>query len=224
MWNINMDINAIGIPIMFIVMGAIMLWFLLSGKRLWWLKATFVAVCCFVVFLLWHSVSFLSGWPTERQLSKKFEIHWIVVDEGTKGKDNGKIFVWATPLNDDYTAKKSETTEWWKFRFVPDKRKRTPVAYELPYSRELHEQAMKALEAIRKGRRIVGERGEGDGEGGGLGRKGKGKGEKGKGNPDLYHYTKNKNKMMFYDFPPAKLPPKPTEPQKPNFDGFRPIK
>lgn len=217
MWNINMDPNAIGIPIMFIVMGAIMLWFILSGRRLWWLKTIFVAICCFFVFLLWHSVSSLSGWPTERDLAGKFEVHWIVVDEGTTGQNNGKIYVWTTPLNDDLTEKEVKPTEWWKIKFTPTKRPGTPVATELPYSKELHEQALKALESIKIGQRVMGDGQPGDGEpGDGLPGEGKNKGKnKGKA---LYYYSKNKNKIMFYDFPAPKLPVKPAPQEKPKFD------
>lgn len=203
--ELDMDANAVGIPIMFIVIGAIMLWFLLSGKGWWWAKAILVAGCCFFVFLLWHSVSWISGWPCERQLPEKFQIHWLVVKEGSKkGNDDGGIYIWVTELNNDYLEKETKKQEWWNLKFVPTKRKGTPVAHKIPYSKELHKQALKVLKGIRSGRSMVGQRGKGDNKGFGKGEKGEMKG-KGKG---WYRYGKNKNKIMFYQMPNPKMPPK----------------
>ncbi len=89
----------------------------------------------------------------------------------------------------------------------------TPRVHVVPYSRELHQQANRALGMLRKGQRVFGNgkdfanarSGKGKGKGKGKGRFGDGKRSKDKGNPG---YSSVAQDPIFHELPPPKMPVK----------------
>jgi hypothetical protein len=197
-----MDVSAIGIPLAFLALMVVLCWWVVGAKGHWTLKIAVVAVSLGVSLILWNSVSSLSGWASKQELPERFLVHWAVIHEPSrdgKGGDGG-IYIWVTELDDNHEMKKNQSAVFTPNR--PDE----PRAYKLPYSRKLHEQLTQAMGKLRQGKPVVGRRDgiEGDGEDGdGDGEEGK---EKGKGK-NKGSFSK-KQKFMFYDLPPPKLPDK----------------
>jgi len=214
-----MDLNALGIPVAFVLLAALALWLIILGKGQWWLKMVFVSGILYFAICMWFSLGDLSGWPTNKAVPEKFLVHWMLVREGAKDnpKDTGHIYVWLTELDEEDKPKEEEPNPWI-LPFVSKQKASEPRAYRLPYSKQLHEQAAQVMQMLRAGKQVVGKRGDlaGDAGGGGEGEgKGKGKG-KGKGREDKGEGGKGTGEgslsqdqiFMFYELPPAKLPEK----------------
>lgn len=201
-----MDLNAVGIPLTFLVLCSMGLWLITYARGSWLIKLAFISICLYFSFLMWHSLSELSGWCTDSPMPKKSIIHWILVSEPSKSstKDQGGIFFWATEVDENneivrkmsilllrpFSSKKSETE---------------PRAYRLPYSEDLHEKSAKAMRELMKGKTLIGEReasgngGEGLNEGGLNGKNG------GKSNGGS---LSREQVLRIYELPTFKLPPK----------------
>jgi hypothetical protein len=194
-----MDNTIIGISITFVIISAMCLWYIILGKGYWWLKAIVVSVVLYFSLGLWHSVSSLSGWPTEQVLPEKFTVHWALVKEPSKlnTADSGSILMWASSIEEE------EQNENHLFPFKIKKRKE-PRVYKLPYSEQMHQKLAKAMQQIAQGKGVVGEKkgsGEKDGKGQGQAKAGK-EGQKG------YGSLSSEQDFIFYDLPPAILPSK----------------
>ena len=208
--------DTIGIPVAFVIISAILLWFVIGSKGNWLLKAVVIAATLCFSLGMWNSIEGLQGWPTKEPLPAKFLLHWAVIEEGNKQTDTpGNIYLWVEDLAD-----KKETTNW--FSFLPKEMTDKPRVYKIPYSRDVHEQLQKAMEGMKKGKRFVGENkggklgqeGEGEGKDGKNGQGGKGKGKgydkpgQGKQGPGGEFDFSQEQDIVFHELPPAKLPPK----------------
>jgi hypothetical protein len=213
-----MDLNAIGIPIAFILLAAIGLWLLIFAKGWWILKIFFMTLCLYFSIAVWLSLSQLSGWPSSSVLPEKFLINGIAVQEPslTNPNDKGNIYIWATELDNDFKAKKTEISSWL-MPFVSKKRPSEPRAYRLPYTDEMKEQLSQVSKMMKAGKPVVGERnkltgkGEGEGDGQGKGQGGKGQGGNGKGQGQgkgKGGSMSQEQDFMFYELPPPKFPEK----------------
>lgn len=193
-----MDTTIIGISITFVVIAAMCLWYIILGKGYWWLKAIMVSIVLYFSFGLWHSVSSLSGWPTEQVLPEKFTIHWALVKEPSKliAGDSGSILIWATGLEEENRA----DNQFLPFKI---KKRKEPRVYKLPYSEQMHQKLAKAMQQLAQGKDVIGEK-KGSGQKGQEGQEGKGGKEGQKG----YGSLSNEQDFIFYDLPPAVLPPK----------------
>ena len=69
-----MNINAIGIPLTFIILASIGLWIILYSRGAWYFKLVFVFLSLYFSFLMWFSLSDLSGWATESKFPNKKEL------------------------------------------------------------------------------------------------------------------------------------------------------
>ena len=204
-----MDINAIGIPLTFLVLCAIGLWMIIFSKGFWALKTLFITFCLYFSFAMWFSLSDLSGWATSVSMPQKSIIHWILVQEPSKfnKKDDGGIFVWATEADTENKVIEKSIIYLLK-PFSIRKNSVEPRAYRLPYSEELHQNAAKAMQMIMSGKTIIGEKmgeksGNGTGEAEGSGKDGHGE-SKGNGSGSL----SQEQVFRFYELPPFKLPEK----------------
>lgn len=214
-----MDFNAVGIPIAFILLAAIGLWLLIFAKGWWVLKIFFITLCLYFSIAMWVSLSQLSGWPSNSELPDKFLINGIAVQEPsrTDPTDKGNIYIWATELDQDNRAKKTEISSWL-LPFVSKKRPSEPRAYRLPYTEEMKKQLAEASKMMKAGKPVVGERkklmGEkGDGQGKGKQGKGKGKGQgkgqgEGKQGKSGGSMSQRQEGFDFYELPPPKFPEK----------------
>lgn len=214
-----MDFNAVGIPIAFVLLVAIGLWLLIFARGWWILKLIFMSFCVYFSIVVWLSLSQLSGWPSNSELPEKFLFNGVAVKEPSiiNLQDKGNIYIWATELTNEFTAKKTDVSPWL-LPFVSKKRSSEPRAYRLPYSEQMKEQLAQVSKMMKSGKSVVGERnnllgkngegeggnGKGEGEGEGKG-KGQGRigGEAGKseGNGSL----SQEQEFMFYELPVPKF-------------------
>lgn len=214
-----MNLHALGIPLAFLIVSSLVLWFIIGSKGHWFVKAATIAGVLLFSLTLWHSTGDLAGWSSDEPLPERFLIHWMIVKEPNKSTGHpGAIYAWVSELDKDYKAKKYDG---FRFSLVPAKIPGEPRTHRLEYTEMKHKQAAKITAMIRAGKMVVGENsgkggmeagdGEGDGKGSGKGRgKGKGKGRgKGDGKGDGGSLSQEQE-FMFYELPPPKLPEKVT--------------
>lgn len=207
-------IDTLGIPLAFIIIATLTLWVIIGSKGWWWLKGLIVVVVLFFSISLWHSLNSLQGWPTDEKLPQKFEIKWITVKEPNMHTgEKGEIIVWAMNLTKEYNESlipklhnKEESGE--------------PRLHRLPYSRNLHEQAMKIQKQIAGGGKFYGEmkenemqgegqNGQGNGRNQGQGKgKGKGQSREGKGSQLGDGSLSQEQEFIFHELPPPYFIPK----------------
>jgi hypothetical protein len=189
------------LTIAFILLSAIILWFVIGSKGQWHLKAVCIALTLYFSLSLSKSLHDVAGWPSGERLPDKFEIHWGLVEEPDKSTGKkGRIYLWLTPQD------KEEESSWLISFYSAETD--SPRVYSIPYSRDNHEKVEGTIDAIKQGQRMQGGMGEGGGDGkGGDGEgknqgQGEGKGDGGQGSlsrsPELY----------FGPLPPPKLPEK----------------
>lgn len=203
-----------GIPMAFVIISALTLWVVLGCRGHWFLKMVMVSASIFFSILLWNSLVSLQGYPASAQMPDKFEVKWVDVEEPNKKTgDPGSIRVWAK----DIAPKPSDQIKLHQKEMSGD-----PRVYELPYSRQMHEQCQGIKKQIAGGKRYFGQMGavagkmgemgqgkKGDGKGGGKkgsGRKGNGKlAADGNGRGGSFS---QEQEMMFYELPPPVFPEK----------------
>lgn len=198
-----MDLNAVGIPLTFLVLCSMGLWLILYARGSWHIKLAFISICLYFSFLMWHSLSDLSGWCTDSPMPKKSIIHWILVSEPSKSnaRDQGNIFFWATEIDENNEIIRKVSLPLLR-PFSSKKNETEPRAYRLPYSEDLHEKSAKAMQELMKGKTLIGEKesgGDGSNEGGENGK------HSGKSNGGS---LSQEQVFRFYELPPFKLPQK----------------
>lgn len=198
------------IPIAFLSLTCLILWFVIGSRGHWALKATVIAATLHLCVSLGVSLPDFAGWPSAAPLPPKFLVHWMVVREpDKKTKEKGAIYVWATNLS---SKVRKEDSDWKQFLIsfaVVDTSQ--PRVHKTPYSLEDHKTADGVNKRIRNGETVIGigsgEEGEGE-EGDGKGKKGKGsggkKGKKGNGDGN-FSISQDVN---FQTLPPTILPEK----------------
>lgn len=88
------------------------------------------------------------GWPSQNALPAAFQLHAAVVDEPTAANaGDGAIFLWLTP----WEGVSSEAG--MGAAVLPDRR---PRAFDLPYSRELHQKVETMQERLARGELVTG--------------------------------------------------------------------
>ena len=111
------------------------------------------------------------------------------------------MYIWAEGLEPE-----EDKDKWW-LSFEKDDTD-APRAYKLPYNRELHENAQKALERLQAGKGVMGKNGMGEAqEGEGEGSEGPMGGDGETGGQGGGSLTKNGG-ITFQELPPTKLPDK----------------
>jgi hypothetical protein len=199
-----------GIALGFVLIAALLLWFIIGSKGHWGSKAAMILLSLYFCLSVGFSVSEFMGWPTRNNLPEKFFVHWLVVDEpDSKTGDEGNIYIWLKK-NPDVDNEHDSWEDYLLSFYDGDSQ---PRAYRMPYTRDLHEQAQEAIGMIRQGKGVGGTRegleGEGEGEGEGTA-KSKGAGGSNTGNQngtDGGSLTRNGG-VMFHELPPTKLPDK----------------
>jgi hypothetical protein len=195
---------AIGIGILFCILSCLLLWVIIGGRGHWLVKLALILPTVWFSLAISNTLPTMLGWPSEDEIPAKFEVFWIKVTNPslTKGAE-GSILVWLEDLGkqgDEYDS------IWSLYRPGNDE----PRVHRLPYSEQLHKQANQALDLIKKGKRVAGERGNLKGDGDGKGGKGKGKGRKGNGRrgPGGNGESDDSVGPKFYVMPPVKMVPK----------------
>jgi hypothetical protein len=218
------------IPIGYILITIVLLWFMIGAKGWWWLKAICIAGALFFGISLEHSIDSYLGWPSGELVPHKFVVHSVVVKEPSKKNpdDKGKVYVWVTKIPtkmDKEDDKEKEFYDEYVSVLEYSRTGRQPRCYELPYSKPLRDAAAAVNKRIAKGAVVIGQRGKNGGMGtpGGKGDgKGDGKGGKGgnnKGGPGTQSSGKQgegqgafsfsqSDQLYFHELPPPRVPEK----------------
>ena len=194
---------SIGIELGFVLIAALVLWFIIGSKGHWLSKAIVIFSSLYFCLSVGFSIKDYMGWPTEEGLPDKFVVHWIVIEEPDKQTgDKGSVYIWINPLSE--TKNNYETWEDYLLSFYNGQSK--PRSYQMPYSKDLHERAQGAIEMLKRGQRVGGLNGNGKK---GEGKKGEGKvqGNNQDGGSGGGSLTKNGG-IMFHQLPPTRLPDK----------------
>lgn len=205
-----MNLETIGIPISFVILSAVLLWFVIGARGYWWVKMIVMAVTLFFSIAMWNSLEDLLGWPTQKSLPDKFQVHWAVVDEPSKiTRSQGGIYLWVKNL--------SPSKDNSFLSFIPEDLKKESRLHKMPYTRTMHEQMNKVLGELKKGKKFIGEKkgngvGEADGQANSQGKgKGKGKGyglREGKGGKGNGFDFSQEQEFIFHELPPPLVPRK----------------
>ena len=214
-----MTFHTLAIPVGYILLTIILLWFLIGAKGWWWLKAVFIAGTLFFGVSLASSLNSYLGWPSQELIPRKFLVHSIVVREPDKknSEDKGEVYIWVTKLPSELDKKDVEEEELYDpyLRVLEYRQEgRQPRSYELPYSDQLRRAAQAVNKRIAKGAVVIGKRGK-DG-GFGIPGKGKGKGKAGKGGSKMgkeggkygaFSFS-HSDELYFHELPPPRVPDK----------------
>ena len=193
-----------GIAIGFVLIAALILWFVIGARGHWVSKAAMILLSLYFCLSVGLSVNEFMGWPTDDQLPSKFLLHWAVIKEpDVKSGDEGSIYVWVRPISEPEPT--VEHKEWNDYLLSFYEGKSQPRAYRIPYSRALHEDTQKAINLMLKGSSVGGTSGEGEGKGKAAGKKGKGNGKDGDGGG---RSLTNNGGIEFHQLPPPSLPDK----------------
>lgn len=181
--------NIFAIPAAFLILGGLLLWFLVGAKGHWWVKAIFIIIVPLVVVATWLSLDSYKGWPTSNEptcplVFLSAEIQEPSANPGTQGH----IYLWMRPL----APQERSIINLFDYKTSPYE----PRAYELPYSRELH-QALDNIRRTSEGKKIILECDQKQG-----------KGETPDGGSSYGGFTASKQKFIFYELPPPELPRK----------------
>lgn len=184
------DPNALAIPIAFILLTVLLCLILIGSKWQWWQKLALIVIVPAFGLAVWPAIASYKGYPTTAQPPRKSLILSVVVREPVPASRNpGAIFLWLIPF--DRKASKGLNP------LVYAPRRGDPRAFELPYSRSLHQGLDEAKGLIRQGRPVVLDLDAG-GEGGG------GEAEGGSG----YRYDRSRSDPRVYELPPPHAPEK----------------
>ncbi len=194
------------ITIFFCILMAVLLWSIIGGKGHWAIKSLTIPFCVWYSVAIGVTIVSVSGWPSNSEVPEKFEVHYVLVQPPSKQTDSeGNIYLWVIDLNN-----KDEFSLFNLYNSVDGE----PRVHRIDYSKKLHQQLNAVLSGLKKGQRIMGERGKGIGKLG-KGGKGKGKGVNGQGKDgELGGDTGGGDEgdpsieMKFYRLPPVIMYPK----------------
>lgn len=175
-------------PIGFLILAIIFLWFFIYTKGKWAIKVALILLGGFYSLVVFDSLGTYAGWATPEELPDEFQVHWIVVNEPNKKTgDKGSIYIWIGG------AKSSENVLGYKSSV------NEPRSYKIPYSLEAHKKAEAALTSLRKGKTVIGKKGKG-----GKGRN-DGDGEDKEGNTNSFS---SGQEFEFHELLPSIMPDK----------------
>lgn len=192
-----MDSSIVSFSIIASVIVSLLLWIVIGIRGHWLPKMIITSACLYACFLFWGAMTSELGWPVEAELPEKFQVNWAMVSERKFNGDSPAIYLWATPLNENFSAHESKS-------IFGSHRAGEPRAYFIKYNEKSAKQVREAVEALKKGKKIVGSRvnyvkGKGDLTGKMNAGKSRGSNQRGK-------FVKEE--FIFYNLPPARLPNK----------------
>jgi hypothetical protein len=139
-------LRTLAIPLGFILLAAVVGWFLVTAKARWWIKLTLIIVLPAFGLAVWDALDSYRGWPAPIAPPEKAQFVWAVIQEPLPGeKGTGMICLWLLPYKEPGQGK-------W-LEFVRDAGE--PRAFRAPYSRRLHRALTRALQMVRQGQRVM---------------------------------------------------------------------
>lgn len=194
----------LSIPVCLLILISLNLWYVFGCRGQWAIKAIITPLVLLSSVIIWGSLGYLMGWPTQQDLPEKYQLHWIIIEEPSD-KDEGAIYL----LVNDISIKKNRDIRVGSY--VANTKE--PRLYKAPYSRAAHKQAQQFQKALREGKSLFlsrkkgrqkGGSGDNKGEGGKSGEGGDGK-AKGEG---LGGEGGHQEEPFGYIMPPSRLPNK----------------
>jgi hypothetical protein len=129
----------VGLVASYVVLAALLLSLNLRSAWRWQVKAAAICVSAGFFVITFVAVQAMMGWPTGAVLPARFQLHAALIDEpDRRGRGAGAIYLWLSPRDQDGEIAGP------------------PRAYALPYSRALHEAAVRAQADLQAGRAIDG--------------------------------------------------------------------
>jgi len=190
----------IAIPIGFLILAVILLWFFINTKGKLAIKIVLTLLAGYYSLVTWSSLSTYAGWATDQEMPEEFIVHWVTIEEPNKRThDPGAIYVWIT------SPDLGTNTMWNFLGYKPEKPE--PRIYKLPYSTSMHEKAEKVRGLLKKGKVVKGSKRKGPPGVPGEGEGAEGKGPPGsstKGRPSM----SNQQEYEFHELLPSVLPEK----------------
>ncbi|MEK7192277.1 MAG: hypothetical protein AAB646_02070 [Patescibacteria group bacterium] len=144
-----MSIGTLVIPLAFIIFAAILVWYLIGAQGKWWLKMACVIALPSFGLAVWKSLDSYIGWPSKSPSPDEFVLIWGEAKEpDSKIGDPGAIYLWLVPYDEEVD---NQSGSVFDYAHGP----REPRAYQIPYSRDTHEELEKAKTLMRKGHRVM---------------------------------------------------------------------
>ncbi|KPJ85275.1 hypothetical protein AMJ57_03675 [Parcubacteria bacterium SG8_24] len=143
-----MHLATLAIPFAFVLLAALLCWFVVTAKGRWWVKLTLVILVPSFCFVIWGALSSYLGWPTDERPVGKTLLLWVSVQEPQpQGAEPGAIFLWLVPLEEE-EGEESGPLSYARLGGEPR-------AHRLPYDRQSHEMLSRAADSLRQGRPVV---------------------------------------------------------------------
>lgn len=158
----------IALAVLLLVLGGLTLWLLSESSLKWYFKSICITIFCSFTVVFWSATHSYLGWPARaKDMPEKVLIHWVIVKEPNNfdGYDGNIYFLIES-------AEKQSNNIIVRF-FGYKKDRIEPRLFELPYSRELHEQVENQMrKKMQSGQPVMGEFKKKDGKNGQKGKKG----------------------------------------------------
>jgi hypothetical protein len=128
-----------GLAASYVALAVLLLSLNLRSAWHWRVKAAAIGTTAGFFVVAFLALQAMLGWPTEAVPPARFQLHAALIDEpDRKGRGPGAIYLWLSPRGADGEPAGP------------------PRAYALPYSRALHEAAVRAQAGLEAGLPIDG--------------------------------------------------------------------
>lgn len=120
-----------------------------SGWR-WPVKSAAIGLALPATIGAFVTIQAQLGWPSPAGMPTNFQLHAALVSEpAASTSDEGAIYLWLTPWDDVLPVDDADMDA----AATPTQR---PRAFDLPYSRDLHQQVQDMQERLARGEMVVG--------------------------------------------------------------------
>ncbi|MEM7042531.1 MAG: hypothetical protein AAF543_06950 [Pseudomonadota bacterium] len=119
----------------------------------WTVKSTVIGLALPAAVGTFLAIEAQLGWPSRTPLPSQFQLHAALIEEPAAGeRERGAIYLWLTPweeIDGDQVGTVSDA--------AVDAAPRThPRAFDLPYSRDLHQKVDAMQERLARGEMVMG--------------------------------------------------------------------
>jgi len=132
----------IGLAIAFIMITAVLLFFLISSQIHVLIKVVIIPIVLWYGLALFFTPDNLRGWPTDQPIPNDSRVISLLINEPSVNS-KGAIYLWVI----DQEFKKVILDPRNAFRYHTSN---TPRVYKLPYSKELHKRLIEALQKAKR--------------------------------------------------------------------------
>lgn len=137
-----------GLAIAFIIIVAILLYFLIATKLKLVIKIALIPLVIWYSLVLFYTPGKMMGWPTYENIPPKSRLIYYMVKE-PMGTEEGCIYFWVIAYKDHKTRIIDQLNPKNIFSYSEDS---APRAFRIPYTRENHKKINKAVKELMKKR------------------------------------------------------------------------